>query len=85
MRDRYLMPTLEGARRMSTYWVDIDFALRGDVFCVGVLDADPRIRAGDVVCIKREGEVCGVGRAVLPGSLMKRMRAGKAVAVTHTH
>jgi len=76
-----LYPTLEGAMRMKTYWVDIDFDLRGDVFCAGVLDADEKIRAGDVVCIRKNGELCGVGRALLPAFLMKKMKHGKAISV----
>jgi predicted RNA-binding protein (TIGR00451 family) len=78
-----LYPTLEGATRMKKYWVDIDFDLRGDIFCAGVLDADERIRAGDMVCIRKDGEPCGVGRALLPAFLMKKMKHGKAVLVKH--
>jgi archaeosine synthase len=68
---------------MKKYWVDIDFDLRGDIFCAGVLDADERIRAGDMVCIRKDGEPCGVGRALLPAFLMKKMKHGKAVLVKH--
>lgn len=78
-----LYPTLEGAARMRKYWVDIDFDLHGDVFCAGVLDADERIRAGDMVCIRKDGQPCGVGRALLPAFLMKKMKHGKAVSVKH--
>jgi archaeosine synthase len=75
-----------GADRVTTYCVNIDFDLKGDVFCPGVLSAYSGIRPGDHVVIKRiiNGErAVGVGRAVLPGFMMKEMDRGMAVKV-HT-
>ncbi|NPA47026.1 MAG: RNA-binding protein [Thermococci archaeon] len=65
----------------KSYWVEVDFDLRGDVFAVGVNGADERIRPGDIVGIIRDGEVIGVGRAVLSGREMLRARRGVAVKV----
>lgn len=80
---RFLFPTIEGAQNMNHYWIDIDFDLRGDVFCSGIIDADEDIRAGDIVCVRKNGEVCGVGKALLPAYFMKKMKHGKAVSVKH--
>ncbi|MBU7013707.1 MAG: DUF5591 domain-containing protein [Theionarchaea archaeon] len=75
-----------GAERVTTYCVTVDFDLRGDVFCPGVLSAYSGVRPGDQVVIKRiiNGEhAVGVGRAVLPGFMMRKMDRGMAVKV-HT-
>lgn len=65
----------------GAYWVKVDFELRGDVFAVGVEEADERIRPGDIVGIVRDGEVVGVGKALLSGEEMVRARRGVAVKV----
>ncbi|MDV3102955.1 archaeosine synthase subunit alpha [Thermococcus waiotapuensis] len=67
--------------RLKAYWVKIDFELRGDVFAVGVNEADERIRPDDVVGIVRDGKVVGVGKAVLSGEEMVRAKKGVAVKV----
>ncbi len=68
--------------RLRAYWVKVDFELRGDVFAVGVEDADPRIRPDDIVGgVVRDGEVIGVGKAVLAGEEMVRAKKGVAVKV----
>ncbi|NJE02449.1 archaeosine synthase subunit alpha [Thermococcus sp. JdF3] len=66
---------------VGSYWVNVDFELRGDVFAVGVDDADPVIRPDDIVGIVRDGKVTGVGKAVLSGDEMVRARKGVAVKV----
>ena len=66
---------------LKAYWVRIDFELRGDVFAVGVNEADPAIRPDDIVGIVRDGKVVGVGKAVLNGEEMVRARKGVAVKV----
>ncbi|ACJ16995.1 RNA-binding protein [Thermococcus onnurineus NA1] len=65
----------------KSYWVKIDFDLRGDVFAVGVGEADERIRPGDIVGIVRDEKVVGVGKAVLSGEEMVRAKKGVAVKV----
>ncbi|MBU7043973.1 MAG: DUF5591 domain-containing protein [Theionarchaea archaeon] len=72
--------TQTGASGVHTYGVNIDFDLKGDVFCPGVLHADSRIRPGEQVVIKRDGAV-GIGRAVVCGSLMTQLEKGIAVKV----
>ncbi|MBN1785567.1 MAG: DUF5591 domain-containing protein [Candidatus Methanofastidiosa archaeon] len=62
-------------------YVDIDFEVKGDLFCVGVKDAEDGIRPGDEVVIRRNGRSMAVGTAVLPGDMMKKMRKGKAVKI----
>jgi len=66
---------------LKAYWVKIDFDLRGDVFAVGVNEADERIRPDDIVGVVRDGEVVGVGKAVLSGEEMVRSKKGVAVKV----
>ncbi|NJE60728.1 archaeosine synthase subunit alpha [Thermococcus sp. 21S7] len=66
---------------LNSYWVKIDFELRGDVFAVGVDEADPAIRPDDIVGIVRDGTVVGVGKAVLAGEEMVRAKKGVAVKV----
>ncbi|ASJ10549.1 RNA-binding protein [Thermococcus sp. P6] len=67
--------------RLKAYYVRIDFELRGDVFAVGVEEADERIRPGDIVGVVRDEKVVGVGRAVLNGEEMMRAKRGVAVKV----
>ncbi len=66
---------------LKAYWVRVDFELRGDVFAVGVDEADERIRPDDIVGIVRDGKVAGVGKAVLSGEEMVRAKKGVAVKV----
>ncbi|WP_456326361.1 archaeosine synthase subunit alpha [Palaeococcus sp. (in: euryarchaeotes)] len=84
-RDGVISVTPFGMQRIyeatESYWVRIDFELRGDVFAVGVDDADPKIRPGDIVGIVRDGEVVGVGKAILSGEEMVKARRGVAVKV----
>ncbi len=67
--------------RLKAYWVKVDFDLRGDVFTVGVDEADERIRPNDIVGIVRDGTVVAVGKAVLSGEEMVRSKKGVAVKV----
>jgi len=85
LRDAAISLTPFGMQRVyettKSYWVEVDFELRGDVFAVGVNAADERIRPDDVVGIIRDGEVIGVGRAVLSGREMLKTKRGIAVKV----
>jgi predicted RNA-binding protein (TIGR00451 family) len=73
--------TQKGADLLTNYTVTIDFDLKGDVFCPGVLSADSRIRPREQVVIKRDHAV-GVGRAVVPGDIMTELEKGCAVKVS---
>jgi predicted RNA-binding protein (TIGR00451 family) len=59
----------------------VDFDVVGDIFCAGVLDSDPDIRAGDDIIVMRHGKAVAVGTAQLPGTLMQSLQRGKAVKV----
>ncbi|NIP34750.1 MAG: hypothetical protein GWN18_07355 [Thermoplasmata archaeon] len=79
--------TLQGAEVIAEearnrVWID-DFDLRGDLFAVGVLDADPGIRPGEEVAVLRNEEVTGVGVARMASAEMLAARRGVAVAVRH--
>jgi archaeosine synthase len=65
-------------------WVEIDFELKTNtLFAPGVVNASPDIIPRDEVVILRDGEVVGVGRAVLTGQEMKKAEKGVAVRIRH--
>ncbi|WP_087036896.1 archaeosine synthase subunit alpha [Thermococcus litoralis] len=65
----------------KSYYVKIDFDLRGDVFAVGVNEADYKIRPDDIVGVVRDEKVVGVGKAILSGEEMVKAKRGIAVKV----
>ncbi|KYK32934.1 MAG: hypothetical protein AYK19_14690 [Theionarchaea archaeon DG-70-1] len=75
--------TEHGTSLATNYTISIDFDLKGDLFCPGVITADPAIRPGDQVIIKviNGNTPVGTGTAVLPGFLMTKMEKGIAVKV----
>ncbi|MFA6804105.1 MAG: DUF5591 domain-containing protein [Candidatus Methanomethylophilaceae archaeon] len=79
--------TMEGAEILyecGTYTVEMgDFDLAGNLFAVGVVDADPSIRIGDEVAVVCDGKVKGVGVAAMSGREMKELRRGIAVKIRH--
>ncbi len=79
--------TLEGAEiaaRLGYHTVEIqDFELKGNLFAVGVVGADPRIRIGDEAVFVCNGEVRGVGVAEMCGREMTELSRGIAVKVRH--
>lgn len=79
--------TLEGAQILADAGyavVDImDFELKGNLFAVGVKSADPRIRIGDEAVIVCDGQVRGVGVAMMCGREMTDLKRGIAVKVRH--
>lgn len=60
-----------------------DFDLGGNLFAVGVTNADPAIRMGDEVAIIRNGQLEGVGVAAMSGPEMTMSKRGEAVRVRH--
>lgn len=72
-----------GAALATNYTIFIDFNLKGDLFCPGVITADPAIRPGEQAIIKviNGRTPVGTGTAVLPGFLMTAMKKGIAVKV----
>lgn len=79
--------TLEGAEVLAEAGyatVEImDFELKGNLFAVGVIRADPRIRIGDEAIIVCDGQVRGVGVAMMCGREMTDLKRGIAVKVRH--
>ncbi len=79
--------TLEGAKILAAAGyatVEImDFKLKGNLFAVGVIRADPHIRIGDEAVIVCDGEVRGVGVAMMCGREMTDLKRGIAVKVRH--
>ncbi|OPX59247.1 MAG: Archaeosine synthase [Methanomassiliicoccales archaeon PtaB.Bin215] len=66
--------TVEGAEAILPLIPKVtmgDFELKGSLFAVGVMDADPSIRAGEEVAIMRNGKIAGVGVAVMGGREME--------------
>lgn len=69
---------------MGVKWVNIGFELKTNtLFSPGVEDAHEDIIPNDEVIVLRQGEVVGVGKAVLSGREMKRASKGVAVKIRH--
>ncbi len=79
--------TLEGADvlvKAGSFIVEMmDFEIKGNLFAVGVIKADPRIRIGDEAIIICNGELRGVGVAMMSGREMVDLKRGIAVKVRH--
>ncbi len=79
----FFTPQIGGAMILaerSSYCVDLDFKPRTKVvYCPGVVSADPDIRPGDEVVLRRDGDPVAEGRSVLAGREMVRADRGKAV------
>lgn len=56
-----------------------------DVMAPGIVDADPRIRVGDIVWVRDEKNrrPLSVGRALMDGPTMAREERGKAIGTLH--
>ena len=64
--------------------VEIDFDLKTNtIFAPGVSKADPNIIPKDEVVVTRNGNVVGVGRAILTGKEMEEAVNGVAVRIRH--
>ncbi len=69
---------------LDRYWVEIDdFYPEGNVFAVGVLDAQEDFRVGDDVIVRCGEEVRAVGVAKMNPVEMKTSERGEAVRVRH--
>jgi archaeosine synthase len=79
--------TLDGGKilaEQNSYWVKIhDFIPKGNIFAVGVKDADKNIRIGDDVVVLRDDELVGVGVAVMSPEEMIESDRGEAVRIRH--
>ena len=79
--------TLDGARILAGIGVNtveiMDFEMKGNLFAVGVTDADPGIRIGDEAIAVCSGEVRGVGVAAMCGREMVSLKRGIAVRIRH--
>ena len=79
--------TMDGARILAEHNHHViemtDFELKGSLFAVGVVKADPNIREGDEAVITLNGEVKGVGVAAMSGNEMVDLKRGIAVKVRH--
>ena len=79
--------TIEGGKILSeknAYWVKIhDFTPKGNIFAVGVKDADENIRIGDDVIVQKDDELVGVGVAQMNPEEMVKSDRGEAVRIRH--
>ncbi|MGF7118302.1 DUF5591 domain-containing protein [Methanobacterium oryzae] len=78
---------LEGGeilKEINKKHVKINFELKtNSLFSPGVTEADQDIVPNDEVVILKDGEVVGVGKAILSGKEMKRATKGIAVKIRH--
>ena len=91
--DGGIVPTVRGllAFPATERWVTVDmgavrFIYNGaDVMAPGIAEADPAIRAGDVVWVRDEKNrrPLAVGRAMMDGPTMAREKKGKAIETIH--
>jgi archaeosine synthase len=79
--------TIEGAEILASLGSNIvemtDFDLKGNLFAVGVTDADVSLRIGDEAVVVMNGEIRAVGVAQMSGREMKDLSRGIAVRVRH--
>jgi len=91
--DDGIAPTVRGllafpaSRRAATVDMGaIRFIYNGaDVMAPGIIDADPGIRAGDLVWVRdeRNRQPLAIGRAIMDGPTMSREKRGKAIETLH--
>ena len=88
-----IVPSVRGllAFPATKRWVTVDmgavrFIYNGaDVMAPGIVEADPGIRAGDIVWVRDEKNrrPLSVGRAIMDGPTMAREEKGKAIETLH--
>ncbi len=83
----FLVLALLGGKLLKEYGrhiVEISFKpATNSIFCAGIDKADKEIRPGDEAIVIYEGEVVGVGKAVLNGEEMLRAKRGLGVSLRH--
>ena len=79
--------TIEGASVLAENGISVvemtEFELKGNVFAVGVVNADEKIRFGDDVVVVTNGKVKAIGVAQMSGKEMVDLKRGIAVKVRH--
>ena len=79
--------TLEGAQILADSGYPVvemmDFEMKGNLFAVGVIRADPRIHVGDEAIAVCDGKVRAIGVAAMCGQEMTDLKRGIAVKVRH--
>ncbi len=84
-RTGYLALALKGGdllRGFGSYTVTISFKPESNnIFAIGVMDADQKIRPGDEVIVEYEDKIVGVGKAVLNGDEMVKAIKGLAIVL----
>ena len=60
-----------------------EFEMKGNLFAVGVMNADPGIRPGDEAIVTLNGKVVAVGVAMMSGKEMVDLKRGIAVKIRH--
>lgn len=79
--------TLEGAQILADGGYPVieimDFEMKGNLFAVGVIKADPRIHIGDEAIAVCDGKVRLVGVAMMCGQEMTDLKRGIAVKTRH--
>ena len=79
--------TVEGAEIAAATGKNIvemmDFEMKGNLFAIGVQNADPGIRPGDEAIVVLNGEVVAVGVAMMSGREMVDLKRGIAVKIRH--
>jgi archaeosine synthase len=79
--------TMQGGEKLLPTHLNIvkmaNFELKGNLFAIGVEDADRRIRSGDEVLVLNNGELEAVGVASMCGEEMMNAERGEAVKIRH--
>ena len=79
--------TIEGASVLAENGINVvemtEFELKGNVFAVGVVNADEKIRFGDDVVVVTNGKIKAIGVAQMSGKEMVDLKRGIAVKVRH--
>ncbi|MBE6518946.1 MAG: queuine tRNA-ribosyltransferase containing PUA domain protein [Thermoplasmata archaeon] len=79
--------TIEGAQLLADAGYPVikimDFEMKGNLFAVGVIEADPRIHVGDEAIAVCDGKVRAIGVAAMCGREMTDLKRGIAVKVRH--
>src|SRR2546427_119836 len=84
--DIYRFDPMNVKRAVTVDMGAVRFIYNGaDVMAPGIVDADPGIRAADIVWVRDEknGRPLAIGRAIMDGPTMAREEKGKAIQTIH--